>query len=131
MATIDHVILKVSDLSRSIDFYTRVMGFELAGHDGPFAVIRVGPSFVIQLAPWGATSQDHLAFALDGDEFGRAFSRIKEAGVPYGDTFDRVGTNTGPGKETGARGPGPTVYLYDPDKHLLEIRTYEDKPTHA
>jgi hypothetical protein len=36
-----------------------------------------------------------------------------------------VGSNEGPGEEVGARGPAPTVYFYDPNKHLLEIRTYE------
>jgi hypothetical protein len=30
----------------------------------------------------------------------------------------------GPGDEDGARGPGKAVYLFDPSKHLIEIRHY-------
>lgn len=31
---------------------------------------------------------------------------------------------TGPGQESGARGLAPTLYFNDPNKHLLEIRSY-------
>ena len=46
----------------------------------------------------------------------------------YGAVYEwtLVGTNTGPGEESGARGRAPTLYFNDPNKHLLEIRTYED-----
>ena len=30
------------------------------------------------------------------------------------------------GTETGARGPGKTIYFFDPSRHLLEIRCYAD-----
>ncbi len=125
MARIDHVILKVNDAAESVRFYVDVMGFEHVGQDGPFAVVRVSDDFILQLAPWGTGGNEHLAFALAPEEFARTFARIKERGVAYGDSFHNVGNNTGPGVETGARGKGPTVYLLDPNKHLLEIRTYE------
>jgi catechol 2,3-dioxygenase-like lactoylglutathione lyase family enzyme len=51
MPTLDHIIIKVNDLEASIKFYTEVLGFIAEGTDGPFAVIRVGPDFQIQLAP--------------------------------------------------------------------------------
>lgn len=35
------------------------------------------------------------------------------------------GAQQGPGQEPGARGMGETVYFFDPNKHLLEIRTYD------
>src|SRR5215472_1062129 len=126
MPTIDHVILKVNDLKESVAFYVEVLGFEHQGQDGPFAVIRVDEGFILQLAPWGTNGSDHLAFALGADEFRRAFGRIQERGIPYGDSFHKVGNNVGPGRETGARGSGPTVYVFDPNKHLIEIRTYEE-----
>jgi hypothetical protein len=31
----------------------------------------------------------------------------------------------GPGEEEGSRGPGQTVYMFDPSKHLIEIRHYD------
>jgi hypothetical protein len=30
----------------------------------------------------------------------------------------------GPGIESGARGDAPSVYVFDPNRHLIEIRHY-------
>ncbi len=125
MATLDHIILKVNDLAASVAFYTEVLGFVLAGTDGPFTVIRVGPECQLQLAPWGTPGFEHYAFAVSSAEFEAIFARIKVAGIAHGPAFDSVGTNTTPGEEAGARGLAPTLYFNDPNKHLLEIRTYE------
>lgn len=124
MATLDHLILKVNDLADSVRFYTEVMGFTDAGRDGPFTVIKAGPDCQLQLAPWGTPGFEHYAFAVTPPEFDAIFARIKAAGLGYGPTFDAVGTNTGPGNESGARGWGPTLYFNDPNRHLIEIRTY-------
>jgi catechol 2,3-dioxygenase-like lactoylglutathione lyase family enzyme len=125
MATIDHVILNVNDVPSSIDFYKDVLGFELEGEDGPFTVIRVSEDFTLLLAPWGTSGNEHLAFALSREAFDNAIARVKEKEIPYGDSYHSVGNNSGPGVETGARGPAPTLYMNDPNNHLIEIRTYE------
>ena len=124
MATLDHIIVTVNDRDESVRFYTEVMGFGHDGEDGPFSVIRVGPGTVLQLAPWGTQGGDHLAFELEQDAFDATFRRIKEAGVAFGDTYHDAANMRGPGTETGARGDGDTVYLTDPNGHLLEIRRY-------
>ena len=124
MVTLDHLILAVNDRDASVRFYTEVMGFGDEGEDGPFAVIRVSPETTLQLAPWGTQGGEHLAFALSPEEFAAAFDRVKEAGLPYGDSFHDVGNMQGPGEETGAKGLGPTVYLFDPNGHLVELRHY-------
>jgi len=59
-------------------------------------------------------------------EFDDIFQRIKEAGIEYGDSFHAVGNMRGPGDEDGSRGPGKAVYLFDPSKHLIEIRHYDN-----
>ena len=125
MTSIDHIILNVNNLDESVAFYTDVMGFANEGTDGPFTVIRVSANFTMQLAPWGTKGNEHYAFALSREDFDACFERIKNANVPYGDSFHNVGTNTGPGSESGARGLAPTLYFFDPNHHLLEIRTYE------
>jgi catechol 2,3-dioxygenase-like lactoylglutathione lyase family enzyme len=125
MAAIDHLILNVNEVSSSVDFYVNVLGFEFAGKDGPFTVIRVSEDFTLQLAPWGTGGNEHLAFAMSREAFDDAFARLKEMGIPFGDSFDSVGSNSGPGVETGARGPAPTLYMKDPNNHLIEIRTYD------
>jgi catechol 2,3-dioxygenase-like lactoylglutathione lyase family enzyme len=125
MATIDHLILNVNDIAASVDFYVNVLGFRLEGQDGPFTVIRVSDDFTLQLAPWGTSGNEHLAFALSREDFDSAFARVRANAIPYGDSFHAVGNNLGPGEESGARGLAPTLYLNDPNKHLIEIRTYD------
>ncbi len=58
-------------------------------------------------------------------EFEEVFLRVREAGIEFGDSFHSVGNMKGPGEESGARGPGASLYLFDPNKHLIEIRHYE------
>jgi catechol 2,3-dioxygenase-like lactoylglutathione lyase family enzyme len=125
MAAIDHLILNVNEVSSSVDFYVNVLGFELEGEDGPFTVIRVNEDFTLQLAPWGTDGNEHLAFALSREAFDEAFARVKEKGISFGDSYDSVGNNSGPGVESRARGPAPTLYMNDPNNHLIEIRTYD------
>jgi catechol 2,3-dioxygenase-like lactoylglutathione lyase family enzyme len=125
MASLDHIILKVNDLKASVSFYTEVMGFILEGVDGPFTVLKVGPDCQLQLAPWGTPGLEHYAFSVSKREFQDIFTRMKARGIAFGPTFDSVGLNTSPGQESGARGIAPTLYFNDPNKHLIEIRTYE------
>ena len=125
MATIDHLILNVNEIPASVEFYVKILGFKLEGEDGPFTVIRVSDDFTLQVAPWGTKGNEHYAFALSRPEFDATFARIKQAQIPFGDSYHSVGNNTGPGNETGARGAAPTLYLNDPSNHLIEIRTYE------
>ena len=124
MATLDHLILTVNDRDASVRFYIDVMGFEHEGEDGPFSIIRVSPDTTLQLAPWGTEGGHHLAFALSPQEFDATFARIRSSRMPYGDTYHDAGNMRGPGTETGARGPGDTLYIFDPNRHLLEIRHY-------
>lgn len=125
MKTIDHIILKVNELEPSIAFYRDILGFAHEGTDGPFTLMRVNDSFQLQLAPYGTPGFEHYAFALSADEFEQVLGRLKAAGIPTGPSFNTVGKADGIGRESGAKGMGPTVYFNDPNNHLLEIRTYE------
>ncbi len=122
---LDHLILAVNDRQGSIDFYTRILGLTYEGERTPFSVIRVTAELVLQLAPWGTPGGQHLAFAMPRTEFEAIFQRVRDAGVAYGDSFHSVGNMRGPGDEPGARGPGQAIYLFDPSRHLIEIRHYD------
>ena len=122
--TLDHLILDVADRARSVRFYTAILGFTADGMDGPFAVIRVSADTTLLLAQRATSGGAHLAFAMSRAEFDAAFARMRDAGVPYGGSFDTVGSSTGPNAETGARGIGSALYCFDPDRHLIEIRYY-------
>ena len=121
----DHTIVRVNDLEESVAFWVEYLGLVDAGRDGPFAVLRIDEGSQVQLAPWGTEGHEHFAFAMDAETFDRCFEKLRSAGVPYGDRFDAATNMQGPGEETGARGPGRTVYFFDPNRHLLEIRCYD------
>jgi len=125
VAQLDHLILPVNDRPASIEFYTRILGFTYEGEQEPFAVIRVNAGLTLQLAAWGTSGGTHLAFAMPRAEFEGLFGRVRQASIPYGDSFHSVGNMRGPGDEGGARGPGKAVYMFDPSKHLIEVRYYE------
>jgi catechol 2,3-dioxygenase-like lactoylglutathione lyase family enzyme len=122
---LDHMILPVNDVPLSIAFYRDVLGFADEGEQPPFSVVRVSPDLTLQLAPWGTGGGTHLAFAMTRAEFDQTFARIRGMGVVYGDSFHDVGNMRGPGEEPGARGAGKAVYVFDPDRNLIEIRHYE------
>lgn len=122
---LDHIILSVNDLAKSIDFYVGVLGLKYEGEREPFSVIRVTPEFTLQIAPWGTKGGEHLAFAMSRKEFDEVFRRVIDGGIAYGDSYHSVGNMRGPGDETAARGMGKALYFFDPSKHLIEIRHYE------
>jgi len=121
---LDHLILHVNDRGASVAFYTRIMGFAYEGEREPFSMIRVTPDLTLQLAPWGTTGGTHLAFAMTRAEFDDTFARVRAAGIAFGDSFHAVGNMQGPGEEDGAHGVAPSLYCFDPNQHLIEIRHY-------
>jgi catechol 2,3-dioxygenase-like lactoylglutathione lyase family enzyme len=123
---LDHLIVHVNDAAETVEFWTRILGLTGEGETGPFSVVRVSETLTVQFAPWGTDGNEHFAFSFSPEEFEDAFARIRDSGIPYGDTFHDVGNMRGPGEEFGARGNGKTVYFCDPNKHLLEIRTYSE-----
>jgi len=122
---LDHLIIRVNDMDASVRFYTEVLGLRSEGSEGPFSVLRVNPELTLQLAAWRTEGTEHFAFAMGKGEFEAVFQRVRQAGIAYGDAFDRVGNMKGPGQESGARGIGKAVYFFDPNRHLIEIRCYD------
>lgn len=118
---IDHLILHVNDREDSLRFYTGILGLTHEGRREPFDVIRVDRDFVIQLAAFGTKRSEHLAFSVSEEEFEAVFARIREAGLAYGDAFDRVGNGRAPGEAEGARGAVESIYCFDPSGNLIEI----------
>lgn len=125
-ARLDHIILNVNDRAKSVEFYTRIMGFAYEGErpGTPFSVIKVSPDFMLQLSPFGTKGGEHLAFSMSREEFEQTFQRVRDAGIEYGDAFNKVGNLQGPAASDGASGTWTAVYFFDPDRHLIEIAYY-------
>ena len=123
---LDHLILPVNDLEATLAYYCDVLGFTRSGEEGPFQVIRCAEDFVMLLSPFGTEGGTHLAFVLDKPEFDIAFARIKSSGVAYGSHYHDTTNMADPAPEFGARGATMSLYLNDPNNHLIELLYYGD-----
>ncbi len=124
---IDHVVLRVRDLDRSLAFYRDVLGcpLELARDELGLYQLRAGDSLIDLVTldgPLGeafpeppaphAPNVDHVCVQVaDWDEPAiRAF--LAEQGVEAGET----------GRRYGAQGFGPSIYLRDPNGNTVELK---------
>ncbi len=117
---IDHLVLAVSDVDRTLAWYEDHLGLEPLRVDewrrgeAPFPSLRVNESMIIDViaGPRAGENIDHICLLVDVDDL--------EAVVESG-KFDVV---SGPSRLWGARGYGQGVYVRDPDGNVLELRHY-------
>lgn len=122
IASIDHVVLTVADMDRTIEFYTRVLGMRLEIFGQGRKALRFGDQkFNLQD---GKSKTDIVAVAkvptpgsvdlclLASVPLDEVIAQFKKQNVPI---------ETGPVARTGARFPIRSVYIRDPDGNLLEI----------
>jgi len=116
---IGHIRLKVADLARSIEFYTRYLHMRVVEQPGgDFAFLSGGdPHHEIALMKvddreHGSRSPnqagfDHVAFELPGKrEFALAFTTLSEAGIPLRPVDNGISWG---------------MYFSDPEGNLLEL----------
>lgn len=131
---LDHVVLRVRDLEKSLAFYRGVLGcsldkvqervglwqvragdslIDLVPLDGPLGKMGgVGPGeegrnldhFAIQVAPF------------DGQETDRFFDAIRAHLAEHKVEITDSGTRYG------AEGDGPSIYIRDPDGNIVELK---------
>ncbi len=117
---LDHIVLNVSDVERSLAFYSGTLGLEPVRVEEwragkvPFPSIRIDPSTIIDLfnRPRGESNIDHICLAVEPLDW----QEIVDSGV-----FKVV---DGPGRRFGARGDGESLYVQDPDGNTVELRWY-------
>ena len=119
---LDHMILPVNDADESVAFYTGILGFGRDADSEPFTVVRVTLSSRCS-SPWGTEGHWHPRLLRP-----RRVRRGLRSGARacHGDSFHEADNGRGPAPEDGARGPGYAVYLFDPNRHLIELRYYDD-----
>ncbi len=128
MPLLDHLGVKVTDLDRSIKFYTELFGFELVDRrmlgsgDVEAAGLKVGDSLIFLLykpqfgphSPEGPGGVDHFCLTFNQDNFDSILARMKKLNVRMiGDLSNR----------TGATGRSPSQYILDPDNNQIEVKT--------
>ncbi|MFI9203785.1 VOC family protein [Streptomyces sp. NPDC053048] len=116
----DHLVLNVTDVERSLAFYTGPLGLEPVRVDewragkAPFPSVRVTPDTIIDLVARerGESNVDHICLVVDPLDW----QDVIDAG-----TFTVV---DGPGPRYGARGNAESIYVLDPDGNTVELRWY-------
>jgi catechol 2,3-dioxygenase-like lactoylglutathione lyase family enzyme len=119
---LDHVALAVSDVERSIGWYSDVLGLERRHREwgNTPAMMCVGTTCValfeigdepVRPPPGRDTvAMRHLAFRVDRANFERAQEELAGAGIDV--SFQDHGS-------------AESMYFRDPDGHLLEVTTYD------
>ncbi len=129
---LDHIVLNVGDIHRSLKFYTDVLGLAgerveefTAGKVG-FPSVRINDATIIDLFPSKESSHpradekfngnlNHFCLVVDAENF---------AGVIEGLKDNQIAIRQGPVSRWGARGRATSVYFLDPDGNEIEIRCY-------
>lgn len=125
----------VTDLNRSLEFYTAVLGLELAvrrevdaarvdAHSRGarrFALLWVGGHGHALLGLWerprDRVRPQHFAFEVGGDELPALVAQLEQQGIEFRDFFQqRTTTPTVFGFI-----PAASIYFDDPDGHVLEL----------
>ena len=117
---LDHVVLNVADVERSLAFYCDELG--LAGErveewrrgEILFPSVRVDATTIIDLLAVARTGEnaDHLCLVVEPVDL----EAVKASG-----RFEVV---DGPATRFGARGNGTSLYVKDPDGNTVELRYY-------
>ncbi|WLH33457.1 VOC family protein [Pseudomonas sp. FP2196] len=124
---IDHIVLRVADLQRSIDFYGRVFGAEVVKHNEPLGLVhlRAGTSMIdlVDLrgelgrkggGAAGAERRNVDHFCLRIEPFDEA--ALTEHLLAHGLSVEKAATRFG------AEGNGLSLYCFDPDGNQVELK---------
>ncbi|WP_419757953.1 VOC family protein [Acidisoma sp.] len=121
---LDHLVLTVADLGRTLDFYVRGLGLtEQRFENGRVALLfgqhklnlhEAGGEPILPRA--ARPTSGSADFCLIADRpMDRVIELLRERAIPI---------ELGPVARTGASGPIRSVYLRDPDDNLVEIAEY-------
>ena len=129
---LDHIVLNVSDIHRSLTFYTQVLGLAgerveefKAGKVG-FPSVRINDRTIIDLFPIkenphtsaGAKTNanlNHFCLVTGAEDFAGAVDHLQDRGITI---------REGPVPRWGAQGRATSIYFLDPDGNEIEIRCY-------
>jgi len=124
---IDHVVLRVTDLERMIDFYCRVIGcsVERRRDDLGLVHLRAGRSQIDLVpvdGPLGraggaapgteARNMDHVCLRIEAFDQDALVRHLESHGARVGEIGSRFG----------ADGTGPSIYVHDPEGNVVELK---------
>ena len=125
----DHIVLRTRDVEESLRFYTEVLGLhperveQWRAGEIRFPSARLNADTIIDFfasdnIPMGKDdpkNQDHFCMVIDYTDMEELKERFEDLGVEI---------QAGPGKRWGSHGDGISLYIYDPDDNVVELRHY-------
>ena len=123
---IDHVVITVKDLNKTIDFYTNILGMKLEKFSSSLKnnQIRYAVSFGSQKININEEKKilKPNAFNSSSGSMDICFiSKNKINDWVHHLVNKGINIEIGPEKKTGALGPILSIYIRDPDFNLIEI----------
>jgi len=120
---IDHIVITVRDLDKTIEFYTDVLGMQLVTFGANRRALSFGQQ-KINLHEYGREFEPKAQEPLPGSE-DLCFvieGTIEE--IQKHLSIKGIEIVEGPVKRTGALGPITSIYIRDPDGNLIELSNY-------
>ena len=125
----DHIVLRNRDVETSLRFYTEVLGLKPERVDQwragevRFPSARLNDDTIIDLfgsdqepiAKESARNQDHFCLVIEKTDMEELKAKFEAMGVEI---------QAGPGQRWGSHGDGTSLYIYDPDNNVVELRHY-------
>lgn len=126
---LDHIVLRVKDVEVSMQFYSETLGLkperveQWRAGDVRFPSVRLNDDTIIDLFASdqesigrdGVKNQDHFCMVIEPTDMDELKAKFEALGV---------GIQAGPGKRWGSHGDGISLYVYDPDDNVVELRHY-------
>ena len=125
----DHIVLRVKDMDASLSFYVDVLGLpterldEYREEKAPFPSVRLNADTIIDLFAFpdmepigdGPRNQDHFCMVVEPTDLAQVRAEVEALGIKV---------REGPVKRWGAHGSGTSLYIFDPDDNVVELRHY-------
>ncbi|MBV4477031.1 VOC family protein [Pseudomonas sp. B2M1-30] len=124
---IDHIVLRVADMQRSIDFYDRVFGAEVVRHNEKLGLVhlRAGTSMIDLVDIHGEIGRkggaaaggerrnvDHFCLRIEPFDEAALVRHLQSCGL----SVEKAATRFG------AEGYGLSLYCFDPDGNQVELK---------
>ena len=121
--TLDHIALRVQDVEASLSFYADILGLSTErvelwrDNEVPFPSVRLNRDTLIDLMEGVSTGSDldHYCLVIEATDMTALKARFEGLGVAV---------QEGPAARWGAHGEGISLYVLDPDGHVVELRHY-------
>lgn len=127
LKTIDHVVLRVRDMQKSLHFYTQIVGCDIAEQRPDLGLmhLRAGAAMIDLVDINGVLGKkggaapdhhrqnvDHVCLRIDPFNEDELLAYLRAQGIGVDPAESRYG----------AEGDGPSIYFSDPDGNRVELK---------